>query len=316
MKTAVVLLLAALTLAPVHAGAQETVSFKITPPPGKTRLAEVFKLKVQASFPEKYSVRPDTASFEGQDFGLLSYSGSPGKAAGGLKTETFELRLQAFTLGVSTFPELTWTLYGAAAAASAKSPSFTMEILPAFETRQNEDIRDIYPPFRYFPWLWLLAGALAAAAGWLLYRRFRRASAILAAAAWTDARAPYRRAKDRLGGVEKSGLAAAGKMKEYYSGLAAVLRFYLVEEFSINADLMTTSALARELKRTGTDIKATLKAREFLQKADLVKFARLKPEDAQADAAALDGLLTDFNSAAETARAAAQAARLAAERKP
>jgi len=310
MKKAALLLLAALALAPVHAGAEETVSFKITPPAGKPRLAEVFKLEVEASFPEKYSIRPDTTSLEGQDFGLLSYSGEPGKAAGGLKTEKFELRLQAFTLGVSTFPELAWALYGAGAQASAKSPSFALEILPAFESKQDEDIRDIYPPFRYFPWLWLAAGALAAAAaGFLLYRRLRRSSGMLAAPAWTDARDAYHRAKDRLGGVERSGLAAAGKLKEYYSGLAAVLRFYLVEEFSIQADLMTTAALTRELKKTGADIKSTLRAREFLQKADLVKFARLKPDDAKADAAALQEVLTEFNRAAETARAAAQAAR-------
>ena len=317
MKKAALILLAALALAPVHAGGEETVSFKIPPPAAKPRLAEVFKLEVEASFPEKYSISPDTSSLEGQDFGLLSYTGTPGPAAGGLKTEKFELHLQAFALGVSTFPELTWALYGAGAPASAKSPAFALEVLPAFESKQDEDIRDIYPPFRYFPWLWLAVGALAAAAaGFLLYQRLRRSSGLLAAPAWTDARDPYHRAKDRLVVVEKSGLAAAGKLKEYYSGLAAVLRFYLAEEFSIQADLMTTSALARELKRTGADISSTLKAREFLQKADLVKFARLKPGDAGADAAALQEVLTEFNRAAETARAAAQTARLAAVNKP
>ena len=303
------LLLAALVLAPLYAGAGETVSFKIPPPAAKPRLAEVFKLKVETTFPEKYSVRPDTASLEGQDFGLLSFKSSGGAAAGGVKTETFELRVQAFTLGVSTFPELSWTLYGAGGpGAAAKSPSFVLEILPAFESKQDEDIRDIYPPFRYLPWLWLLAAALAAGAALLLYRRFRPRSGLTAARLWTDPRTPYQRAKDRLGGVGKSGLAAAGRLKEYYIGLASVLRFYLAEEFSINAELMTTSDLARELKKTGADLKTTLKAREFLQKADLVKFARLQPEDAAADAAALETLLADFNAAAEAARTAAAAA--------
>jgi hypothetical protein len=318
MRKTAFFLLAALTLAPVYAGAgEETVSFKITPPTGKTRLAEVFKLKVEASIPEKYSIRPDTASFEGRDFGLLSFSGSSGPAAGGMKTETFELRLQGFSLGISTFPELSWTLYGAGGAgeASAKSPSFTMELAPAFENKPGEDIRDIYPPFRYVPWLRLLAGALAAAAAaFLLYRRLSRGRARAAAAAWTDPRPPYQCARDRLEGMGKSGLAAAGRLKEYYIGLTAVLRFYLAEEFFISADLMTTSDLTRELKKTGADIKTTLRAREFLQKADLVKFARLKPENAEADASALANLLSAFNRAAETARDAAKTA--PAEKKP
>lgn len=316
MKKTAVFLLAALALAPVYAGAGEAVSFKITPPAGKPRLAEVFKLRVEVSFPEKYTIRPDTASLEGQDFSLLSFAGSGGRADGGLKTETFELRAQAFSLGVSTFPELSWTLYGpGAGGASAKSPSFTLEILPAFQSKPGEDIRDIYQPFRYVPWLWLLAGALAAAAGLALYLRRWRGSAGQTAAAWSDPRTPYQRAKDRLGGLERSGLAAAGRLKEYYIGLTAVLRFYLAEEFSINAELMTTSDLARELKRTGADIKTTLRSREFLQKADLVKFARLKPEDAGADETALEEIMSELNRAAEAARAAAVAAQ-SAEKKP
>jgi hypothetical protein len=315
MRSLAFLLAACLALLPALARAGETVAFKITPPAGKPRLAEVFKIKIAVTYPEKYSVRPDTASLDGQDFGVPSYVISKGPAAPGLKTEVFELRAQAFTLGISTFPEISWTLSGAGDAATAKSPSFAVEVLPAFDSKPDEDIRDIYPPFRFFPWLWLLAAALAAGAGFLLYRRFRRGRSLLAGPAWNDPRPPVQRARERLAGLAKSGLVPAGRLKEYYIGLTAVLRFYLAEEFYISADIMTTAILARELKRTGADLKTTLKAREFLQKADLVKFARYKPEDAAADAAALDGLLTEFNLAAETARAA-EAARLAAEKKP
>jgi hypothetical protein len=181
-------------------------------------------------------------------------------------------------------------------------------VLPLFKTKEGEGIRDIYEPFRYIPWLWLLALALAAAAAYRFYRGRKPGAAGGGASAWLDQRSPYQRARERLEKLEKSPLAAAGKIKEFYTGLTSVLRLYLAEEFSIDAVLMTTSVLARELKRTGTDIKTALRARELLQKADLVKFARLKPEDAESDSRALEELLMEFHRASENAKALAAAA--------
>jgi len=305
MRNYRLLLSALLLLAPALCGAQETVAFKLTPLAGKVRLAETFRLKVEASYPEKYSLELDTASLDGTDFGLLEAAPSKPAAEGGLKKQTFELKLQAFTIGVSTFPELGWRLNAAGAApAAARSPSFLLEITPAFENAPD-GIRDIYPPFRYLPWPWILAGLLAAAAALAAWRG-RRASSAAIWAVWSDPRTPYRRALDRLAAVRRSPLPAAGRIKDYYVGLTSVLRFYLAEQFSISAELMTSADLARELKRTGADLKTTLRTREFLQKADLAKFAKHKPENPDADAAALEGILADFNAIAETAAASAR----------
>lgn len=302
MTRTVLLLTALLACAPL-ARAGDTVSFKITPPSGKPRLAEVFKLKVEASFPAKYDLRLDTSSLDGQDFGLAGVSASGAKDSGGARTRTFELRLQAFTLGVSTFPELTWKLFGAGEA-EARSPSFALEIAPAFETKPGDNaIRDIYPPFKYVPWLWLLLGAAALAAALRALLRLKDRRALAAALAWRDARSPYARASDRLKAVSASGLLAAARFKEYYIGLTSVLRLYLAEEFAIDAETMTTADLARELKRTGADLETTLKTRELLQKADLVKFARLRPEEAGRDAELLARLLASLDAAAQKAKA-------------
>ena len=297
MRNTAIFLLAALLLAAGPAGAQDTVSFKVTPPKGKTRMAEVFTLKVEASFPEQYSIQPDTTSADGSDFGLLSFTRTAETKAGGLKTDIFEVKAQAFALGVSTFPALSWKLSGAPGSpeAAAKSPEFVLEVLPLFDSKAEGDIRDIRPPYRYIPWLWLLAAALAAAAGFFIYRRFfRRGTALGSSALWSDSRTPYQRARARLDALAKSALLENGKFKEYYIGLTSVLRFYLAEEFAINAELMTTPALARELKRTGADLKTILKTREFLDRADLVKFARLRPENAAADDRALEEALMEF----------------------
>jgi len=308
MRRTTLLILAAF-LAAAPAAALEEVSITVTPPAGKVKLAEAFTFKVEASLPENYSLKPATSAPEGSDFELLSFTKAGETKKDGRRTETFELKARAFALGISTFPALTWSLGGEAPPdASADTAPFPVEVLPLFKTKEGESIRDIYPPFRYIPWPWLLALALAAAAAFYLYRRRRAGTAAGPAAAWLDPRSPYQRARDRLAGLEKSPLAAAGRLKEFYTGLTSVLRLYLSEEFSIDASQMTTAVLGRELKRTGTDIKTALRARELLQKSDLVKFARLKPGDAEQDSRALEELLAEFHRAAEHARALAAAA--------
>jgi len=311
-RTALIFFAAALLAA--AARAEETVSFKVTPPAGKIKMAEIFKVEVEASFPGNYSLKPDTASADSPDFEVIAFSKLGSTAAGGARTDTFEIAAKAFALGQSTFPAVSWGLYTSSgpAAAEAKSPSFVLDIIPVF-AKTDGDIRDIYPPFRFLPWLWILAGlAAAAAAGIYIYRRALREGVPGSRALWKDARTPYQRAHERLEKLSASPLAAAGKLKEYYTGLSAVLRFYLQEEFSIDAALMTTADLARDLKKTGAELKTTLRARDFMNRTDLVKFAKMTPEDPAADAGNLEELLGEFARTAENARAAKAAAEAAA----
>lgn len=318
MRTAALLLL--LLSAPAAAPAQPApgggpVTLAVTPPDGKVGLAEAFEFRVEASMPEGYTLRPDTAAASNSEFQVTRFAGKGAKSAAGRRTETFEVEAKAFTLGVSTFPALAWQLAGPGAAAGAvvKSEPFNLEVLPAFEIKEGEDIKDIYGPYGYFPWrLALLLAALAALA-FYLYRRFSGGKTpLFSRAPWHDARSPYQRARERLDRLAGCPLAQNGRMKEYYTGLAAVLRFYLDEEFAMETARMTTADLGRELKRTGAELKTLMKARDLLHKADLVKFARLKPADPAADADALRELLAEFHAAAEQARALKAAAEAAA----
>ncbi|MDD2804030.1 MAG: hypothetical protein PHV33_00615 [Elusimicrobiales bacterium] len=315
MRTA---LLLACALAAAPAAAQD-VSFTVTPPAGAVKLAEKFSFSVEAVLPENYSLRADTAAASNSEFETLSFTRLSERREGGRKTELFEVKARAYTLGVSTFPAIPWGLRGEGVPPDTvvKTDPFNVEVLPLFKTKEGEDIKDIYPPYSYVPWLLLLLAALAAAALlWQFYKRFaaKAGTPAFARAAWQDARNPYQRARERLDRLRASPLAGEGKFKSFYTGLTAILRFYLAEEFAIDAVLMTTADLGRELKKTGADLKAILRARELLQKADMVKFARLRPEGAEADAAAVGDLLMEFHRLAENARAlAAEAAARAAE---
>ena len=297
-------LAAALLLPGGYAGAKEndlTVSFKLTPPVNKPRLSESFTVRLELTCPAAYSVRPDTSAFSNEVFSLLKIKKVSERPDGALKTGIFDLEAAAFDLGVSTFPETTWLLTDGAEEKQAKSPPFALEILPLFAGKTGQEgIRDILPPFKFIPWLWLLTGlAAAAAAAWLLYRRYKAAvdAAGTGSESAPDLRSPYEKASGALAELAASGMWAEGRIKEFYSRLADIFRGYLDAQFAIKAELLTTNDITRELRRTGADIKTVIRTRELLENADLVKFARFRPGETERDdaVASLKDLLLFFD---------------------
>ena len=273
---------------PAPAAGAPTVSFKLTPPAAKPKLAEPFTLRLELTAPADYSVRPDTSPFTDEVFELLKIKKISSRTEGPLRTDTFDLDVTAFGIGVSTFPETAWLLAKGGDLKEAKSDPFALEVLPLFDAaKEGTAIRDIRPPFKFIPWLWLLAGLLAAAAAaWLAYRLKKTGSAAApAAGAAPDLRTPYQKASDAIAELTASGLWGEGRIKEFYSRLSAIFRVYLDDELKIKAELMTTNDITRDLRRTGADIKTVIRCRELLENADLVKFAKFKPDEKERDGA-------------------------------
>ena len=272
-----------------HLLAQE-VSFKISPPEKKPFLAEPFQLRFEISAPDGYELRPDTASFPAGVFELLGVRAVSSRTDGGRRTAAFDLRVSAFDIGISSFPETVWLLSRGEELKEAKGPELPIEILPVFDPKtEPEGIKDIRPPFGFTPWPYLLAGLLAAG---------------LAAA---DTRSPYEKAAGALAELAASPLWLEGRIKEFYSRLSGILRDYLDAQLGVKAELMTTGAIARELRAAGAEITAVLKTRALLEKSDLVKFAKLKPQETERDSdlLAMKELLADLNRREEEKRAAA-----------
>ncbi|MBU2572768.1 MAG: hypothetical protein KKH28_01655 [Elusimicrobia bacterium] len=301
-----VLLVFLAALLPPAAGGEE-VSFKIGLSAAKPKLAEQFTLRVELSCPADYDVKPDTSSFQNDVFELTRIKRLAPTVSGAVKTEIFELDASAFDIGISTFPETVWLLTKGADIKKASSPAFAIEILPLFDgKKEKEGIKDIYPPFRFIPWLQLLLGALAAAAAaYLLYKKLKKTAPGPGVSAPADTRTPYQAASDALNELLNSGLWDEGKVKEFYSRLSDIFRNYLDAQFSVKAELMTTNDITRGLRKTGAEIKTVIKTRELLENSDLVKFARFRPGQKDRDAAvsALKELLVAFTNQKENAAA-------------
>lgn len=70
-----------------------------------------------------------------------------------------------------------------------------------------------------------------------------------------------------------------GEVKKYQSELTYIIREYLEGRYSIAALESTTSEIIGQLKSTLTDPSHQSSLQRILQVADLVKFAKAKPEE-------------------------------------
>ena len=198
-----------------------------------------------------------------------------------------------------------WTLDGAPYAAPAvQIPVST----PGIE--KDADINDIKGPVaaRRALWPWLLAAALGALA-WETRRRWkaRRGGGTRAQTPAASPLSPEDEAERALAELAAAGLWERGEHPAFYLRLTDILRVYLEARWGEPATAMTSAEVARLIKDRHDDFRPAALARELLQRADLVKFARLKPgpDDGRGDAM----LVRDLVAATTPRRVAPEAAR-------
>jgi hypothetical protein len=141
------------------------------------------------------------------------------------------------------------------------------------------DIRDIKPPVEipnYWMWLWIGLGALAVLILLLLvwrylHKRMTQASVVPPVPA-------HVRAKQKL----QEALAFITQPKPFCILVSDTIRTYLEERFTFHAPERTTEEFLHELQNT--DLLAgdqKEKLGEFLERCDLVKFAKYEPGEAE-----------------------------------
>jgi len=150
-------------------------------------------------------------------------------------------------------------------------------VISKLAAQGTNDLRDIKPPVEIptgLAWLWWTLAILAAAAlmifAWRYWRK-RRAEAPLATVI-----PPHVRARQRL----KEALALIGQPREFCIAVSGAIRWYLEERFDFHAPERTTEEFLYELRETNLllpDQKTSLG--EFLNRCDLVKFARYEPTE-------------------------------------
>lgn len=245
----------------------KTYSIKITKPK-EVKFATPFNIKFEIDNLEKTSnLSVSTETLNNSDFFLKT-----------LKKENsgYSFELIPFTVGISTFPEITFTVD----TSTLKTQPFQLNIKPLYNIDDKANLKEIYeilPLINYYIAI-LIILLIIALIIYFIYRFFKKKKVSENKAISEEINIPpYDYAMAQLDNLINSNLINEN-IKEYYSVLSNIFREYLEREFSINAMEMTTNDLMKNIKKNFNNFEILIKTREFLDNADLVKFAKYIPE--------------------------------------
>lgn len=119
----------------------------------------------------------------------------------------------------------------------------------------------------------LLAGAILAALGWLWWRRPKRLPPA------PPPRPPWEVAFEELGALKGLELIRAQRYSDFYARVSDTVRKYLGGRYGYDGLECTTREAIGALKLQGIEHQTYFTIEQFLAQADLVKFARLTPNE-------------------------------------
>jgi hypothetical protein len=203
---------------------------------------------------------------------------------------TFEGRAVVvfFRPGRQTVPSfaLSYRPAPSAPAAIVRSEPVRIEVAPTLTPggQQLKDIKGLVPTPGSGALPYAMALASLAAAGALAAGLRRRSSTppLMAPPPPPAPLAPYELAVERLAAIAAERWPARGEVARHYEEVTDVLRRYLEEAERVPARELTTSALVRALPAPLAGGGLRGQCRDLLAEADLVKFARARPSEAQA----------------------------------
>jgi len=219
----------------------------------------------------------DLAPFE-----VLGAEALPPTSSGDRVRSGAVLTLAAFELGALEIPSFDVRIEGPGETSQTLATDrFGVEVV-SVGADEGGDIRDIHGPLAIpvgvvTVGLWILALlALVGVAFWL-GRRLRGRKEDPGAAREERPRPPHEVALEALARIEASPMLERGQVKEYHIGVSETLRTYVEGRFSVPALEMTTREVVDGLGRSAAPQAFIDGLRRFLDRCDLVKFAKSRP---------------------------------------
>ena len=202
--------------------------------------------------------------------------------AGEVTQTEVELRVTAFELGDLALPSFEVDVVAATGERVTLATESAAVAVLSVGRDDKGALRDIKAPLNIpfgiltlLPWL---LGLLAlAAAGYWLYRRYRRHARPEVITPIAPPRHAQEVALKSLAALEASGLLELGEIKTYHIRVSDIVRVYAEDRFGIDAMEMTTGEVLARLRAHGGSSAVAADFRQVLDRCDLVKFAKFRP---------------------------------------
>jgi hypothetical protein len=204
----------------------------------------------------------------------------------GTETTQQTITVTLFDLGTFETPTLPLTISdGSGQVTEETVPAVSLTVTP-LRAEEDTALRDIRPQAELaIPSILpsiaigLVVATVVAGSGWWLYHRWRVKRGLVAV---VDNRPPFQVAYDELDRIASLNLPEQGQFKEHYTLVTDCIRTYLEQQFHLHTFDRTTTELRVELKRSMISPDHTRRFIDLFSESDLVKFAKLKPEAAEA----------------------------------
>jgi hypothetical protein len=270
---------------PIPLTEDRSVRVTLVPSAEELRVGDPVQLTLEVITPAGYQViipklEPDWGPFE-----VRNQSPTAVEAADdGSQTTKQVIEVTVYNLGSFETPTLQLTVRDAAGQILQETtPSVSLNVIPTL-AEDDSDLRDIKPQASLqvpLLWPWLAAGLVAAVAmvlvGWWAYRRSQGKPFGLRRA--PDNRPPWQVAYDELERIEGLRLVEQGSFKQHYTLVTDCLRTYLEKLLDTQVYDRTTLQLRAVLKRSELEPDHARQVLDLLSESDLVKFAKLTPDD-------------------------------------
>lgn len=251
-------------------------------------IAETVLLQFEATVQPAYEIKMPKVDDVLSDFGLVSWNnlGRRLDSENNVVT-TYQYELEPFLSGEYEIPAFTFEFHDVNEPDTKhelSSEPIAIEVTSLLGDQRAElvleDIEGVVtiPKETSLWWLWLLLALVVLTVPtvwWLLRRKRIRALVRIFKPAHEIAYA-------RLRILVAEDLVEAGRTKQFYERISAILRYYIEDRFDLHAPERTTEEFLAELRQTAfleTSDKNVLA--EFLTHCDLVKFAKHAPTTEQ-----------------------------------
>ncbi len=214
---------------------------------------------------------------------LIKQEAPENQVQNGSELTTYRFLLSGYDSASVTIPPVPIQYKSAGDTAYRTISTNAVQILVStVKVNTADDIKDVKAPIKIpLDWriivLWIVGIIILLLIAYYLYRRYKRKKMLTPQVQKIIKLAPHEFALNSLRDLEEKKLWQQGLIKDYHSSITEIIRKYFEERFHLPAlELTTSEALERLAKKDGAEIILPL-TRDFLNNADMVKFAKFVP---------------------------------------